>query len=189
VSCGVINAGKRIYPIQGSSAGIWHTYSRILDRQLLLSPDSKDFLLKTIRAYKDLLGLEVLTFCIMDNHFHLLLRVPHRPEGLDVALEVILARMERAVGEDAMKLVRRDLRFWETSGKLQAIEEWRQRQMKRMYSMPEFMGCVKQRFCLLRRRCGDGFACVSAARAAGSPGGTMRSQGGGARFGRSGMGR
>ena len=89
----------------------------------------------------------------MDSHFHLLLRVPHRPEGLDVPLKIILARMERAVGEEALKLVRRDLRFWETTGNVEAIEEWRQRQMKRMYSMPEFMGGmpefmggVKQRF-------------------------------------------
>ena len=82
----------------------------------------------------------------MDNHFHLLLRVPHRPEGLDVPLKVILARMERAVGEHAMKLVRRDMAFWETTGNVEAIEEWRQRQLKRMYSLSEFMGCVKQRF-------------------------------------------
>lgn len=47
----------------------------------------------------------------MDNHLHLLLRVPHRPVGLDVPLEVMLARMERAVGEAAIKLVRRDLRY------------------------------------------------------------------------------
>ena len=64
---------------------------------------------------------------------HLLVRVPHRPEGLDVPLEVILARMERAVGEHAMKLIRRDLAFWETTGNQAAIEQWRQRQMKRMY--------------------------------------------------------
>ena len=69
----------------------------------------------------------------MTNHFHLLVRVPHRPEGLDVPLEVILARMERAVGEHAMKLIRRDLAFWETTGNQEAIEQWRQRQMKRMY--------------------------------------------------------
>ena len=75
----------------------------------------------------------------MDNHFHLLLRVPHRPEGLDVPLEVILARMERAVGEHAMKLVRRDMAFWETTGNVEAIEEWRQRQLKRMYSLSEFI--------------------------------------------------
>jgi REP element-mobilizing transposase RayT len=141
-----MNAGKRIYPHQNSGAGVWHTYSRILDRQYLLSAEYKDFMLKVIRAYEDLLGVEVLTFCLMDNHFHLLLRVPHRPEGLDVPLDVILARMERAVGDHAMKLVRRDLRFWETTGNVEAIEAWRQRQMKRMYSLSEFMGCVKQRF-------------------------------------------
>ena len=70
---------------------------------------------------------------MMDNHFHLLVRVPHRPEGLDVPLKVILARLEQAVGEQAMKLVGRDLPFWKTTGNVEAIEEWRQRQMKRMY--------------------------------------------------------
>ena len=59
-------------------------------------------------------------------------------------LEVILARMERAVGEYAMKLIRRDLSFGETTGNQAAIEERRQWQMKRMYSFDEFIGCVKQ---------------------------------------------
>ena len=58
----------------------------------------------------------------------------------------LLARMERAMGEHAMKLIGRDLAFWETTGNQAAIEEWRQRQMKRMYSFDEFIGCVKQRF-------------------------------------------
>ena len=90
---------------------VWHTSSRILERRFLLCPDSKDFMLKKIRAYEDFPGVEVLTFCLMDNHFHLLLRVPQRPEGLDVPLEVILAWMERAVGENAIKLVRRVVHF------------------------------------------------------------------------------
>ena len=59
-------------------------------------------------------------------------------------LEVISERMERAVGEYAMKLIRRNLAFWETSGNQAAIEEWRQRQMRQMYSFSEFLGCVKQ---------------------------------------------
>ena len=141
-----MNAGRRIYPHQDSGAGVWHCFSRIIDRSYLLDDPAKDFFLKTLRAYEDLLGVEVLTFCLMTNHFHLLVRVPHRPDGLDVPLEVILARMERAVGEYAMKLIRRDLAFWETTGNQAAIEEWRQRQLKRMYSLSEFIGCVKQRF-------------------------------------------
>ncbi len=141
-----MNAGRRIYPHPDSIAGVWHCYSRIIDRTYLLDNPAKDFFLTTLRAYEDLLGVEVLTFCLMSNHFHLLVRVPHRPEGLDVPLEVILARMGRAVGEHAMDLIRRNLAFWETTGNLDAIEAWRQRQMKRMFSLSEFIGCVKQRF-------------------------------------------
>ena len=141
-----MHAGRRIFPFPDSGAGVWHCYSRIIDRAYRLDVEAKEFLLKTIRAYEDLLGVEVLTFCLMDNHFHLLLRVPHRPVDLDVPLEVILARMERAVGVEAMKLVRRDLELWDRTGNSSAVEEWRQRQMRRMYSLSHFMGCVKQRF-------------------------------------------
>ncbi len=66
-----------------------------------------------VRAYVDLLGVEVLTFCIMSNHFHLLVRVPHRTEGFDVPLEVVVARLERALGEEAMALVQSQLKFWQ----------------------------------------------------------------------------
>jgi len=63
------------------------------------SEEAKNQFLKIVRAHEDLLRVEVLTFCVMSNHFHLLVRVPHRSEGFDVPLEVLLARMERAVGD------------------------------------------------------------------------------------------
>jgi len=107
---------------------------------------AKDHFLKIVRAYEDLLGVEVLTFCIMSNHFHLLVRVPHRPAGFDVPLEVILVRMERAVGEEAMALVRTQLDLWTRLGLDPVIEEWRQRQMARMFNLSEFVRCVKLRF-------------------------------------------
>jgi hypothetical protein len=39
----------------------------------------------------------------MSNHFHLLVRVPHRPEGVDVPLEVVVARPARALGKPALR--------------------------------------------------------------------------------------
>ena len=68
----------------------------------------------------------------MSNHFHLLVRVPHRPEGFDVALEVLVARLERALGETGAAELRKQLAFWETTKNVAAIEEWRQRQVARM---------------------------------------------------------
>ena len=94
----------------------------------------------------------------MSNHFHLLVRVPHRPDGFDVPMEVILARMERAIGDEAMALVRTQLDLWTRSGLEDVIEEWRQRQVARMFNLSEFVRCVKLRFCLLRRLCKNGFA-------------------------------
>jgi REP element-mobilizing transposase RayT len=110
------------------------------------SAEAKDQFMNIVRAYEDLLGVEVLTFCIMSNHFHLLVRVPHRPEGFDVPLEMVLARMERAIGDEAMALVRTQLDLWTRSGLDSAIEEWRQRQVARMFSLSEFVRCVKLRF-------------------------------------------
>jgi hypothetical protein len=54
--------------------------------------------------------------------------------------------MERAVGEEAMALVRTQLELWTRSGLDSAIEEWRQRQVARMFSLSEFVRCVKLRF-------------------------------------------
>ena len=76
--------------------------SRIYDRKYLLDDEARDFFMKTVYAYEDLPGVMVLTFCVMSNHFHLLVRVPHRPAGFDVPLEVVIARLERALGQDAM---------------------------------------------------------------------------------------
>ena len=69
----------------------------------------------------------------MDNHFHLLVRVPNRPEGFYVPLEVMVGRLERALGEESAKLMHRNLEFWRTTRNEAAIEEWRQQQVARMF--------------------------------------------------------
>ena len=59
----------------------------------------------------------------MSNHFDLLVRGPRRPEGFDVPLGVILARLERAIGDEAMAMVRKQLYLWKLSGLTEVIEE------------------------------------------------------------------
>ena len=69
----------------------------------------------------------------MDNHFYLLVRVPHRPEGFDVPLELVVARLERALGGTAAGELGKPFEFWRTTKNETAIEEWRQRQVARMF--------------------------------------------------------
>ena len=91
--------------------------------------------------------MEVLTFCIMDNHFHLLVRVPQWPEGFDVPLEVVVvARLERALGEESTKLMHWNLEFWRITKNEAAIEQRRQQQVARMFLLSEFMKSIQLRF-------------------------------------------
>ena len=129
-----------------SQAGCFHVVNRIYGRKYLLDTEGKELWVKLVRAYEDVCGVEVLTFCVMDNHFHLLVRVPHRPEGFDVPLEVVVARLGRALGEESVKLMHRNLEFWRTTKNEAAIEEWRRHQVVRMFSLSEFMKAIQLRF-------------------------------------------
>jgi REP element-mobilizing transposase RayT len=130
-----------------SQAGVFHVVSRLAGRAYYLEKDNgREEFVKMMRAYEDVCGVEVLTYCVMSNHFHLLVRVPHRPEGFNVPLEVVVARLERALGETAAGELRKQLEFWRTTKNDAAIEEWRQRQVARMFSLSEFVKRLKFRF-------------------------------------------
>jgi putative transposase len=139
---------SRPFPFPDTQAGVFHVVSRIAAREFLLQEAERDFFTKTVHAYAELLGVQVLTHCTMSNHFHLLVRVPHRPEMPEgrPAVEELLMKLERAVGAGQMKLLRLQLQNWQDAGALENIEAWRQRQIGAMYSLSEFVKRVKQRF-------------------------------------------
>lgn len=62
---------------------IYHVTSRVVHRQLLFSPDAKEEFRKFMRMYERFSGCGVLSYCVMTNHFHLLLEVPPLPEAGD----------------------------------------------------------------------------------------------------------
>ena len=141
----------RPFPLADCQAGCFHVVSRIVHKEMRLGPDERTFFVKIARAYADLLGVKLITWCVMGNHFHLLVRVPRRPEvdrveGGGPSLETVLERLEAAVGEMQMRLIKRQLAQWQRAGAADAIESWRRRQVAAMYSLSEFMKRVKQRF-------------------------------------------
>ena len=54
--------------------------------------------------------------------------------------------MERALGAETISLLRKQLDFWQRAGLDSLIEEWRHKQLARMFSLSEFVKCVKFRF-------------------------------------------
>ena len=93
--------------------------------------------------------VEVLTYCMMTNNFHIQVRVSERPEGFDMPLDGVMEKWSRAVGPAWRTGVQPLFEINDLDGSRErAEEEWRKRMAGRMFSFSEFMKSQKQRFTL-----------------------------------------
>jgi REP element-mobilizing transposase RayT len=139
----------------------YHCISRIVDRRFVLGAREKEKFRTLMRMYEKFSGCRVTSYCLMDNHFHLLLEVPPMPKnGLsDAGLSntgltdaELLQRLSALYNEafvatvakelaDARKLVKDDLA--EESVVVAQIHE---RFTYRMHDLGEFMKGLLQRY-------------------------------------------
>jgi REP element-mobilizing transposase RayT len=89
--------------------------------------------------------LQVITFCIMSNHFHILVEVPRRPEVLPGDDELI-ALIRETQGNAAADTVAHWFERWSAQGNRQAIDQERERWFAQMWDVSRFMKVLKQRF-------------------------------------------
>ena len=101
--------------------------------------------MRFMRLYERLYGLKIITFCIMSNHFHILVEVPQRPEVMptDAALIGLMAETK---GEGEAQRLRFWLEKWRAEGNDAAAEQERERYFKNMWDVSQFMKVLKQRF-------------------------------------------
>ena len=75
-------SGKRRRFVFDDRACCYHTMSRVAGGELLFGDVEKEAFRKLMRRMERFSGVEVLTYAVMGNHFHLLLRVPERAKFL-----------------------------------------------------------------------------------------------------------
>jgi putative transposase len=79
-----INNRKRwLSPWKDSATkpAIYHCISRVVGRNFVLEADEREHFRMLMRMCEKFTGCRVLSYCLMSNHFHLLLEVPPMPEG------------------------------------------------------------------------------------------------------------
>ncbi len=59
----------------------YHCISRVVDRRFVLGAREKEKFRTLMRMYEKFSGCRVTSYCLMDNHFHLLLEVPPMPKN------------------------------------------------------------------------------------------------------------
>ena len=60
---------------------IYHCISRVVDRRFVFAERECEAFRMFMRMYENFSGCRVLSYCLMSNHFHLLLEVPPMAEG------------------------------------------------------------------------------------------------------------
>jgi putative transposase len=71
--------------LEGGGA-VYHCIGRVVGGELLLGSAQKEMLSKLIRRHARFCGIQVITHCVMSNHFHLLIRLPEASEVSDAEL-------------------------------------------------------------------------------------------------------
>ena len=130
--------------LEGKPA-IYHCVSRIVWRELVLGTTEKEQFVRLMRRWEGFCRVRVLTYCIMSNHFHILVEVPERPEQ-DPTDEELLEHLGLIYGRVKVAEVRQELEHYRAQGNHEAAEGLRQRFLARMWDLSWFVRQLKQAY-------------------------------------------
>ena len=130
--------------IKADGAGYYHGVSRIIERRMILGEVEKERFLKLMRNLAAFGGLTILSYCLMTNHFHILLYVPQRE---DVSDETLLQRLRHILSAAEVDFIARQLQEYRSrQGQDMAADSLKVRFTYRMYDLSEFFKALKQQF-------------------------------------------
>ena len=72
--------------IKAEIDGYYHCMSRIIERRFILGDTEKERFRQTMRKLEVFCGINILTYSILDNHWHILLEVPASRDVSDTEL-------------------------------------------------------------------------------------------------------
>jgi REP element-mobilizing transposase RayT len=111
----------------------------------VLGEEEKEQFVSLMREYERFCGIKIITYCLMSNHFHILLEVPEKPkEGLSDA--ELLKRLRGLTGMNGAGTIEQQLGWFRERGQDEAAEELKEQVQERMWDVSAFMKLLKQRF-------------------------------------------
>ncbi|MFP4259478.1 MAG: transposase [Opitutales bacterium] len=135
---------RRLKVDSGCSSAVYHCMSRTVNGERLFDDREKEVLRKMLWQVADFSGVKVLTYALMENHFHVLIEVPQRRVISDGEL---IRRWHRLYPRPtkyetaSLKVMKRILA--DGGDRAEAVRE---RLLLRMGDISEFMKTLKQRF-------------------------------------------
>ena len=125
--------------VRGQSA-VYHCVTRVVGGAMLLDNPAKEELREQLWYVAKFCGVEILTYCIMTNHFHVLVRVPRRRQVNDRDL---LVRFSKLYGRQKGRVSAFEAVLEKGGKEAQAARE---KLLARMGDVSLFIKELKQRF-------------------------------------------
>jgi REP element-mobilizing transposase RayT len=125
---------------------LYHCVSRVVDRRRVFGRAEKEQFVKFLRLYEGFCGVRVRSYCVMSNHFHVLVEVPPRPAEVLGDAE-FLERLGMIYSELKVSEVRCQLAMRREAGDDAGAEAFKEEKyLYRLWDLSEFMKVLKQRF-------------------------------------------
>jgi putative transposase len=138
----------RMPRVKAEGQGFYHCISRIIERRYIFQDEQKEVFCSILRKAEDFCGVQILTYAVLSNHFHVLLQVPESQEITDKEL---LRRLRLFYNGEFVKTFAIQLAEARTRSGAEA-DGLRQPYLRRMHDVSAFMKLVKQRFSIWYNR-------------------------------------
>ncbi|MFT4546541.1 MAG: putative transposase [Verrucomicrobiales bacterium] len=128
-------------------ANCYHVISRVVNREIVFGDVEKEKFKAILDKQLEFSGLRLLAWCVMGNHFHLLLQVPDKEKALDGWTEEDFVTRLSVLGHEAY--TRQQLgsvKMWRGNGCEHLVTELVGRVRNRLFDLSSFMKEVKQKF-------------------------------------------
>jgi len=129
----------------GEGRSFYHCISRVVDRRMIFEAKDKGIFRKMLRDLEAFMGVRVVTYCFMTNHFHLLLEIPDGEELAPLSEEAFLEILPRISDPTAARSVKEELGRAHAAGNEEAVAAVLARFERRRGSLSQFMKELKMR--------------------------------------------
>ncbi len=136
---------RRIVVGPGFGRSYYHCISRVVDRRIIFHAGEKEVFRAILRKLERFLGVRVVTYCLMGNHFHLLLEVPDKETMPKLDPETLLELLPLLYDEVVVGQVARELEAARSSGNLGWERRILERFERRRFDLSVFLKELKQR--------------------------------------------
>ncbi|MFV0415208.1 MAG: transposase, partial [Chthoniobacterales bacterium] len=132
------------------SDAYYHCISRVIEKRFILEDEEKAYFYALMRRLERFMGVEIVTYCLMSNHFHLLLRVPAPGKLAPLSISELERELKllHCVGKGETSAALQEIERARASGSSTWEKDLLARYEARRGDLSRFMKELKQRFSL-----------------------------------------